>query len=286
MDKARYARLVDGETKLMGVIGHGIAYTQSPRLHNYAANQLGKNVAYLPIDIPADEVRAFLDAAWSMGAVGFSVTKPHKGLVASLLPKTKLASVNTLFRGKTWWEGASTDGDGFVAGLQRIQVDVGQLEHVVVIGAGGATTSLFEAFGRHAKQKPGLAVLRRSDQNDAALKKVLPKGWAPEFLPLDRRTLAGALAGKGAETLLIQASSAPQNGDDLGELVPALDGYAGAVADLVYGKPSALYSAALAKDLVCQDGEAMLIEQARLAQNLWWGRALPYDEMAMALRGK
>jgi hypothetical protein len=38
--------------------------------------------------------------------------------------------------------------------------------------------------------------------------------------------------------------------------------------------------------LVSQDGEAMLIEQARLAQKLWWGRALAYADLATALRGK
>ncbi len=286
MDKSRYARLVDGETKLMGVIGHGIAYTQSPRLHNYAANQLGKNIAYLPIDLPADAVKPFLDAAWAMGAVGFSVTKPHKALVAGLLPKGKLASVNTLYRGPDWWEGASTDGDGFIAGLRRIQVDVDDLARIVVIGSGGATTSLLEALGRAAKHRPIVQVLRRSGQNDAALKGILPKGWTPEFLDLDVLTLSQALKGRASDTLLVQASSAPQNGDDLAAFVPALDGFGGALSDLVYGKPSALYGAALARDLVCQDGESMLIEQARLAQILWWGKALPYDEMAMALRGK
>ncbi len=286
MDKSKYARLVDGETKLMGVLGHGIAYTQSPRLHNFAANQLGQNVAYLPIDIPAAEVKSFLDAAWAMGAVGFSVTKPHKSLVAGLLPKSKLASINTLYRGKSWWEGTSTDGDGFIEGLGRIPIDVGSLAHVVILGAGGATRALVEALVRTAKQKPTIKVLRRSDKSDAALASMLPKGWLVEFLSMDAATLTKALRGKAADTLLIQASSAPQNGDDLGSLVPALEGYRGALADLVYGKPSALYFAAIAKDLVCQDGEAMLIEQARLAQKLWWGRALAYDELAVALRGK
>ncbi len=286
MDKSKYARLVDGETRLMGVLGHGIAYTQSPRLHNFAANQLAQNVAYLPIDIPAEEVKPFLDAAWAMGAVGFSVTKPHKSLVAGLLPSNKLASVNTLFRGKTWWEGTSTDGDGFIQGLTRIQVDVKTLAHVVILGSGGATSALVTALVRTAKQQPTIRILRRGDKSDAALARLLPGGWLAEFQSMDVATLTKALKGKAEDTLLIQASSAPQNGDDLSALVPALDGYRGALADLVYGKPSALYFAAIAQDLVCQDGEAMLIEQARLAQKLWWGRALAYDELAVALRGK
>lgn len=285
-DKAKYARLVDGETKLMGVLGHGIAYTQSPRLHNFAANQLGLNIAYLPIDLPEAAVKPFLDAAWAMGAVGFSVTKPHKGLVARLLPKSPLTSVNTLFRGKTWWEGASTDGEGFVAGLGRLDVDFAQFREITIIGSGGATGALLETFSRVARQDLVVTVLRRNPRHDAALAQALPKSWTFICQDLGVDALTHVLQGKDAGTLLVQASSAPQNGDDLKILEPALRDFRGVLVDLVYGKPSSLYFAAIAKNLICQDGEAMLIEQARLAQKLWWGRSLPYEDMAVALRGK
>src|SRR5262245_24031324 len=101
--KERYARLIDGETRRMGVLGEHIAYTLSPRLHNFSANLLGLNVAYLALPLPPEAVSDFLRSAWSLGAVGFNVTTPHKALVAALFPAAGLTSGNTLYRGKTGW---------------------------------------------------------------------------------------------------------------------------------------------------------------------------------------
>ncbi len=270
----------------MGVLGEHIPYTQSPRLHNAAAAQLGFNVAYLPLPMPAAQVAPFLDVAWHLGAVGFSVTTPHKALVASLLPGGGQRSVNTLYRGKTWWEGASTDGEGFARGLARIERTLADFDEVVMLGSGGASMALLAHLAAARPDLPGLKILRRTAAHDGELRSVLAPGTKVSFADLTLPALAKALKGRGPSTLLIQGTSAPQRGDDLGGLVPALDGFGGAVVDLVYGKPSALYFSALARDLVAQDGEAMLIEQARLAQKLWWGKAASYADMALALRGK
>jgi len=259
--------MIDGATKLLGLLGEGIAYTKSPALHNRAAQLLGMNCAYLALPMPAASVKPFLDVSWTMGAVGFNVTTPHKAVVAKLFPECGLGSVNTLYRGDAGWKAASTDGEGFAKGVSRLGKALTDYERIVLLGSGGAAA----AVRAHLEQMPGtrtLIELSRSSGN------------------LDLATLTASLAGHGEETLLVQATSAPQRGDDLSSLAPALKDFAGHVSDLVYGKPSALYFGAIAKDLTAQDGEAMLIEQARLAQRLWWGKAAPYDDMALALRGK
>lgn len=261
---------IDGETKLMGVLGEGIAYTRSPALHNRAAALLGINVAYLPLPLPEANVASFLDAAWAMGAVGFNVTTPHKQLVAKLVPADGLSSVNTLYRGAEGWLSASTDGAGFARGLARLGRDVGSFRRVVILGDGGAARAIQEYIRSSVVPVPEIVVLSRTSKAE----------------PLTLTNLAAKVGGAGAETLVVQATSAPQRGDDLAALVPALDGFGGVLVDLVYGKPSALYFSAIARDLVAQDGEAMLIEQARLSQELWWGRSAGYDELARALRGK
>lgn len=276
---------IDGETRLMGLLGESIAYTQSPRLHNRAAALLGQNVVYLPLPLPAAQVKGFLDAAWHLGAVGFNVTQPHKGLVAGLLPGGKLRSVNTLTRGKTWWEGASTDAGGFARGLKRLDRTLDSFDELVLLGAGGAATALVEHLAGGAKGPRKLHALRRKPDGDAALTDVAGK-LKFSLAELSVNALAKALKGKGESCLLVQATSAPLHGDDMAALIPALDGFGGVLVDLVYGKPSALYYAAVARDVMAQDGEAMLIEQARLAQELWWGKAAPYEELALALRGK
>lgn len=259
--------MIDGATKLLGLLGEGIAYTKSPALHNRAAKLLGMNCVYVALPMPAASVKPFLEVAWTMDAVGFSVTTPHKGVVARLFPACGLESVNTIYRGAGGWHAASTDGEGFAKGVARLGKALADYERIVLLGSGGAAA----AVRAHVERMPGartLIELSRSSGN------------------LDLATLTASLAGHAEETLLVQATSAPQKGDDLSSLSPALADFTGHVSDLVYGKPSALYFAAIAKDLTAQDGEAMLIEQARLAQRLWWGKAASYDDMALALRGK
>jgi shikimate 5-dehydrogenase len=172
--------------------------------------------------------------------------------------------VNTLYRGAKGWQAASTDGDGWIRGLARIDCKIEQFKKIVVMGAGGAVASILRAI----PQGPDLVVLERS------------KG------SLTPQRLAAELKGRGDDTLLLQGTSAPHQGDDLAAFTPALDDFMGVVCDIVYGKPSALYFRAIALDLTAQDGEAMLIEQARLSQKLWWGKAAAYEDMAAALRGK
>jgi len=279
-------RAIDGETRLMGVIGEGISYTLSPRLHNAAATQLGVNIAYLRLDTPAAAVPALLDAAWHLGAVGFNVTTPHKGLIAGLTPGDGRSSVNTLYRGANWWEAESTDGEGFANGLMRLGRAFDSFTELVVIGAGGAVRAILSHRASLGGALPKVRVLRRNAARDDLVRAALPADADVTFADLTVEALAVALRGRGEGTLLIQATSAPQRGNDLVGLVPALAAFAGVVADLVYGQPSALYAAARAKGLPAQDGAAMLIEQARLSQMLWWGRAATYEDLMACLKGK
>jgi shikimate dehydrogenase len=275
---------IDGETKLMGLIGERISYTRSPAMHNRAAAELGVNAVYLPLSLPAARVSSFLDTAWDLGALGFNVTQPHKTLVAGLFKGCGMASVNTLYRGESGWIPASTDGEGYARGLSRTGRELTSFARIVILGAGGAVRAILASLG--AKTGTEITILRRTAANDPVLKDCVPAGITLAFAPATPEALTAALKDRGDDTLFIQATSAPHQGDDLANFVPALRSFTGVVSDIVYGSPSTLYFSALAKNLVAQDGESMLIEQARLAQTLWWGKAAAYDAMAAALRGK
>ena len=279
-------RIVDGETKLMGLLGEGLAYTKSPAMHNRAAELLGINAVYMPLSMPEADLEKFLDVAWSLGALGFNVTQPHKAAVAALFEGAP-TSVNTLVRGVAGWQATSTDGAGFVAGLKRIDREITSFDDVIFIGNGGGVIGILEHLLETAwATMPKITVARRNSERDEDFLGFAASGLDLTFIDLSVADLTAVLAGKKDGTLLVQATSAPLKGDDLGSLVPALAEFSGALVDLVYGKPSALYFAACAKDLAAQDGEAMLIEQARRAEMLWWGEAASYDDLAAALRGK
>lgn len=279
---------IDGQTRLMGLIGENIGYTLSPALHNTTLIRLGINAAYLPLAMPASQVRPFLDVAWHLGALGFNVTTPHKEVAAQFVPLadgTHASSVNTLYRGGDGWLAASTDGLGFAAGLQHIGRDLASFNHLVFMGAGGAVLAIvgYLAANLAGRPAPRLTVLRRGAGKDEMLRALWPHQGKLFIDHLEPLALASALTGLEADALLIQATSAPHQGDDLAAFVPALAFYRGVVVDLVYGRPSALYRAAVAKGLLTQDGEPMLIEQARAAQHLWWGQSANAEELSACM---
>lgn len=282
--------LIDAETRLMGLIGEGISHSLSPLMHNRAAQTLRQNIAYLPLAMPQNQIPGFLEAAWHLGAVGFNVTKPHKGFVASLLGSGAPQSVNTLYRGQTGWLGTSTDGSGFARALEKRGRPLSSFDRIVMMGNGGAALAILEYFATQRDQGEKVPsrvnVLRRTEHRDPILRGAIQGAANLKTLELTPRILATQLAGAGEETLLVQATSAPLHGASLSEFTGALDDFHGALVDLVYGRPSALYFRAVAMDLVAQDGEAMLIEQALLSQEIWWGTSALYEDMALALRRK
>ena len=254
----------------MGLIGQDISYTRSPALHNSSAALLGINAAYLPIDIARHNLSDFLSIAWQIGAMGFNVTTPHKSLVAELLGLPPEYSVNTLRRSAEGWEATSTDGRGFVLGLERMGCRLADFDGYVFLGNGGAVSAIV----RELDQKP-IRILRRDHTRDAYFgdERISFADFCPE-------ELAKAWEDIGSRCLLIQATNAPHKGVELSEFSPALATFTGAVSDLVYAKPSALVEQAKAQGLPAQDGGAMLIEQARLSQQFWWGISVTFDQMA------
>lgn len=274
---------IDGQTKMLGLIGHGISHSLSPKIHNYTASALGLNCIYVPIDVAPEGLEQVLGALDSIGAVGFNVTVPHKVAVGRLVTGAPV-SVNTLYRapgGTTGWQAASTDGEGFCTGLSHLGRDVTSFRKLVLLGSGGAVQALVQHLGGHSFEE--VTVLRRSDRHDAAVEAVA--SWPLQFRPLVSDELASVVARSDKDTLMVQGTSAPLRGDDLSHLLGGFAGYRGTFVDLVYGTPSALLSQAESLGLPCQDGLPMLIEQARCSQRLWWGKAASYQQLAAVVRG-
>jgi shikimate dehydrogenase len=277
----------NGTTQLMGLIGKNISYTLSPVIHNTALNYFKINAVYLPISLNEVNIKDFVSVAWDLGALGFNVTKPHKESVARLFPDSGLRSVNTLYRGKDWWIPASTDGLGFVRGVERLGRSIGSFEHMVILGSGGATQAIISHILERMdhpsnSNKMRISIFCRSPEKfDQAF-----LGSSPFISTqvLNPKSVKKCLMGSTSDTLLVQATSGPHQGDMMDEYTTVLADFNGVFVDLIYDKPSKIYFAALAKDILAQDGEAMLIEQARLSQELWWGKSLSYEIIRESMR--
>lgn len=281
---------ISGDTKLLGLLGHGARFTLSPAIHNHAAKILHRDVVYVNFDLKAEYVNAFLGLFWQMGGVGLNVTMPHKSLVSSLVNSNGLSSVNTLVRTDQGWDGFSTDGQGFLNGLARAKASIEEFDAVVVLGSGGSAQAILGAIAETLQEKPIVTVVhRRSAKNDPALRNSISK-TPVQMLTLREMTPDAFMDTlrnlSGLRKLVIQATSAPKSGD-------RLDGYRPAVkmldakdllVDIIYDHPSELYMECIRQGFNCLDGLPMLIEQARLSQHLWWHKAANYEDLLFAIK--
>jgi shikimate dehydrogenase len=263
--------VITGSTRVAAVIGHPVAHSLSPALHNAAFRAAGAPWVYVAFHVPPGEAARALDAMRTLDLGGMSVTMPHKEHVAQavdvLAPAAQaLASVNTVVRladGRL--EGHSTDGAGFVASLREAGCDpTGR--RIVVLGAGAAARSVIDALARERAEQ--IVVVNRSAdraQQAAELAGVLGRVGTIDDVPLADIVVNATSIGMGS-------SGATGDMADESPVAERLLRPTQVVADLVYHPlHTPLLVAAAAVGAQTIDGLGMLVHQAALQQLLWLG---------------
>ena len=130
--------MIAGTTRLVGLLGHPVAHSLSPRLQNAAFAARGLDYAYVAFDVPRERLDEAVGGLVALGCAGANVTAPHKQAAAALC-ETELDSVNTLVFRDGRVEGFSTDA-AILAGLPA--------ERPVVIGDGGSAAAFLHVLPR------------------------------------------------------------------------------------------------------------------------------------------
>jgi shikimate dehydrogenase len=260
----------------LGLLGQNISYSLSPWIHHAAAQAVGVPHQYRLFDLEPEAVGPFLREFWLHGGVGLNVTQPYKREVAKWV-QSSLVATNTLYRDGlgTDWRSVSTDGEGFLQALDSIW-GKNSFSHWVFLGNGGVVSSILDA-ARCLTPCPQISIVRRDPQLDGALEGIYP---GVRFFPFSPPALQEVLAL--GSCLLIQASTAPAA--TWASFSNVLDVFSGCCMDLAYGpRSSSLYFALKEQRHPCEDGLAMLLEQARIAQKFWWGRAPSREDLIAAM---
>ncbi len=132
----------------LAVIGHPIAHSLSPVLHEQWLRASGLFGRYEAIDVTAAELAPLFQAMRDGEFDGFNVTIPYKEAVIPLLDDLEEAAksagaVNTVYKRDGRLIGANTDGIGLVTALDPYTDWTGR---VLVIGAGGAARGIIHAL--------------------------------------------------------------------------------------------------------------------------------------------
>jgi shikimate dehydrogenase len=264
----------------LAVIGHPIAHSVSPQMHNAALEALAlleprfRGWRYHAFDVEPARLGEALAALHERGFKGVNLTVPHKvvamGIVTSVDSEAGDAgAVNTLAAEDEGWRGFNTDGYGLREGIRS---SLGLSLHgapVLLLGAGGAARAAAVACLR-AGCRSLTIVNRTSATLEALLAQVRPLAGNIE---VRGRAPAAGTHPVAPGTILINATSLGLRAADPAPAdLAALPGVA-AVYDMIYNPPltALLAQARGLQGMAAANGLGMLVHQGAKALEIWTG---------------
>ena len=274
-----------GETRLLGVIGHPIAHSLSPQMHNASFAVTGLDYVYVSLRVRSDRLPTAVAGLATLGFRGFNVTMPHKVAILPLLDDVDAAAgisgaVNTVVVEGDRLLGINTDGPGFLAACEESGIVFGGAS-VLVVGAGGAAAAIAAAaLGAGADH---LSLLNRSGWRAEGLGRRLGQAYPKVKISVFRPDEVEK-AAEGAD-VIVNATYLGMKDDDPPPVPPGCLADGMAVCDAVYrsGVETRLMRLARERGLPAVAGERMLLYQGVQAQRLWTGKEPDVEAMSCVL---
>lgn len=268
--------------KLYGVIGHPIAQSWSPVIHNQLFQLRGcPERLYIALHITPEQLGSAVDVLRA-NFQGFNVTIPHKRTVIPYLDELtgaarRCGAVNTVHCRNGRLIGHNTDGLGFTAGWKMMGWDIAGCA-ALLLGAGGAARVVAYEL---AELGCSIVIGNRTFAKACALAQEVQR----EFPKL--RITAASLDDMPREGFRLVVNATPVGMGDLAGQSPVdLTRFAGVeyVYDLIYNPPQTeLLRQAQELGLKVLNGLPMLVYQAARAQEFWLGGTLPEEAVWQVL---
>lgn len=274
------------------VIGDPIAQSKSPAIHGYWLGKLGLEADYRARHVTADSLVGYLasrrsDSDWR----GCNVTMPHKQAVIPLLDRLdpqarRIGAVNTILREADGsLSGYNTDVAGFLEPLRGRLANQHLFRMARVLGTGGAARAIVAAL---VDEGFVIVLAGRDPQKARALLDELAPG-EHHNPPLDHFAQLTDFAfddREGCLDLIVNASPLGMTGQpplafDFSHAPPG-----SIVYDIVTAPADTEFlKGARGAGFETVDGLAMLIGQAAVAFEKFFGAAPPREDGDAELRG-
>ena len=276
---------IDGNTRLVGIIGSPLEHTLSPTIQNAAFDYLGLNWCYIPLPVEQGRLVQAVEGIKALRFTGVNITMPFKTEIVPMLDEVAMfaesvGAVNTILIDKGKLIGYNTDGRGFYTALVR---DLGyevKGRKVLVLGAGGASRSVTVSLALAGCAS--IVIVNRSPERSIQLSEIIVKsapGIEVSWLsPEDNYDIVVA-----ESDVIINATPLTTFNGDLRVPVSLLNKNQ-LVCDLNYSlyQPPLLQEAE-ARGAQVMDGKGMLLYQAAAAFEIWTGLEAPVEVMRVAL---
>ncbi|HTJ46076.1 MAG TPA: NAD(P)-dependent oxidoreductase [Kofleriaceae bacterium] len=261
--------------RLAAVLGFPIEHSRSPAMMNAAFAATGLDAVMVPLAVAPADLATVVRGLAAGGALGASVTIPHKEAVAQLcddrsVPADELGVVNCLAFNGARIVGHNTDAGGFVDSLADVGF-VARDRRAVLLGAGGAARAVAAGL---AATGADVTVIAR---DPARVRWTRARPWTRA--ELDDAFASTDLLVDCTSTALDAAAEAPVVASLPMSALPKT----ALVASLVYHRAPLLLTTARARKLAILDGKGMLVHQGARAFTLWTGEPAPIAVMRAAL---
>ncbi len=300
-DLTQWEQLRPGLPPSLAVLGHPVAHSVSPQMHNAALAELTKqhpqlkDWKYFKFDIKEDELEDAFGLLQGNKFAGVNLTVPHKETAAIILSKDNISTKGVGIE-KTYFDPSAidaantviftqngirkvfnTDGYGMAQAIkQNLKIDL-RKKVVVIFGIGGASSSVADEclnrgctvlwVGGRNEQKRLNFVGRVNAYINREIKSDLPTK-----IEIHDFSLSEPPVNKWPEdVVVINATTLGMKPDDPLPLDVSLLGNKACVFDMVYnrGGPTRFVAEAKARRLQATDGLGMLVWQGAKSLTIW-----------------
>ena len=175
---------------MYALLGHPVAHSMSPAMHNAAFEKLGMDAKYVTIDVTEDELYDVVLRLRDMGYAGWNLTMPCKSAMVPYCDEVSTAArlcgaVNTVVVRDGRLVGDTTDGEGYLKSLPPLGLtleddrsgkitagtlaETGQmtLPVITILGCGGAARSIIAAAAIHGAKQIHVCKRKNASFDDA-----------------------------------------------------------------------------------------------------------------------
>tara|TARA_Y100000590_G_scaffold420886_1_gene524044 strand:+ start:1224 stop:2069 length:846 start_codon:yes stop_codon:yes gene_type:complete len=168
----------------IGILGHPIKHSLSPKIHNYWLKEMGINGKYNAIETPINNLKKTIENLNNKGYIGLNLTIPLKEEALKYINKKNktvdiIGAANVLiFSKKGYIEGKNTDVYGFKKSILDL-VKNKKKETAAVIGSGGAARAIVYVLIKMNFKK--IILFNRTKKNAEIIKNDFQKKFAKKI---------------------------------------------------------------------------------------------------------
>ena len=278
---------VRGDTTVFAVLGHPVAHSLSPQMHNAALREMGLNAVYVSHDVHPDHLLDVLESMRHMGYAGCNMTVPLKEVAFSGLqdidPSAQhLGAVNTVLFKEDGMTAFNTDGYGFV---KSVEEDLGLKvagSHVCIAGVGGSGRAIAITCAEQGASRLSL-LARKTEKSQAVADEI--KRICPDVEVVCSGSDVADWSDLSREAdLVVNSTPLGMKTGEASVLPPDAFREGQAAYDLIYMTPETVFTkAATEGGAKACSGLGMLLYQGVRSLEIWLDREPPVETMRRVL---